>query len=233
MTGAAGGPATDPLAITPFCSPLPILAQTLDYFGPSLPLTELTSTGLRDFLSRWIIENAGPRTGDGNGTIPQITAADAAGIIEAFAVFFDWTEQNAPFPAVSACRALLVQLQDSVPKALQIAWLLSDHLRRGGGAFTFPEFLTSFEDGGRAEFDFDAPGEAGCLEGYFRILSVEGTAIEAEELITETRVWPVAFPANVAALLWPGLIINLELLRTSEGWQITACGLAYPPETDE
>jgi hypothetical protein len=58
---------------------------------------------------------------------------------------------------------------------------------------------------------------------------VEGASVEAEELISEERVWPIIFPSEAAALLEDGYIINLELVRKPEGWQIAGCGFAYPP----
>lgn len=114
----------------------------------------------------------------------------------------------------------------------EITALLAQYVSERRGAFAFPEFLTSFEEGGRSAFDFDAPGEVAALEGYFRITRIEGTRIEAEEMISETRVWPIIFPHEVAARLINGLIINLEIIRTADGWQITDCGLAYPPGTE-
>ena len=114
----------------------------------------------------------------------------------------------------------------------EIAALLAQYLNKRRGAFAFPEFLTSFEEGGRSAFDLDAPGEAAALEGYFRITRIEGKLVEAEETISETRAWPIIFPLEVAERLINGLIINLEIVRTDEGWQITDCGLAYPPGTE-
>jgi hypothetical protein len=70
------------------------------------------------------------------------------------------------------------------------------------------------------------------MEGYFRILKIDGSLIEAEETITETRVYPIIFPQEVARLLEMGFVINLELARSKTGWQIVACGFVYPPGTE-
>ena len=115
---------------------------------------------------------------------------------------------------------------------LRISSRLSAHLAGRGGAFGFPEFLTSFEAGGHSQYDLDAPGESGCMEGYFRILRVEGCRVEAEETLTQTRAWPVRFPEDVAALLEENDLLDLELVRAEDGWQIVACGFAYPPGTE-
>jgi hypothetical protein len=112
---------------------------------------------------------------------------------------------------------------------LEIAARLAEHLRREGGAFAFPEFLTSFEEGGRSQFDLDDAAEAGCIEGYFRVARVLGTEIEAEETISETRVFPIRFPGEIAALLQSGFVLNLELVRVVDGWRITGSGVVYPP----
>jgi site-specific recombinase XerD len=65
-----------------------------------------------------------------------------------------------------------------------------------------------------------------------RIIRVEGSLVEAEDLISEERVWPIIFPFEVAVLLDRAYVINLELVRTKEGWQIASCGFAYPPGTE-
>jgi hypothetical protein len=92
--------------------------------------------------------------------------------------------------------------------------------------------LTSFEEGGSSQYDIDVPGNVGAIDGYFRIIRVEGSSVEAEELISDERVWPIVFPSEVAALLDDGYIINLELVRKPEHWQIAGCGFAYPPGTE-
>ncbi|HST22533.1 MAG TPA: hypothetical protein VLR90_15525, partial [Blastocatellia bacterium] len=88
------------------------------------------------------------------------------------------------------------------------------------------------EEGGHSSYDLDEIGEVGAIEGYFRITRIEGAMAEAEEVITEERVWPIIFPRDLASRLTNGYIINLELVRSKEGWQIAACGFAYPPGTD-
>ena len=61
---------------------------------------------------------------------------------------------------------------------------------------------------------------------------MQGSAVEAEELISDDRVWPIEFPSDAASLLDVGYIVNLELVRKVEGWQIAACGFTYPPGTE-
>jgi hypothetical protein len=129
--------------------------------------------------------------------------------------------------------AVLKSLQATLPRAIEITFTLSVYLADRRGAFSFPEFLTSFEEGGQSEYDIgDTAGEVGSIEGYFKILRVDGSLIEAEELITEERVWPILFPQEVARLLDDAYLINLELLRVADHWQIANCGFAYPPDTE-
>ena len=127
---------------------------------------------------------------------------------------------------------VLNELRRSLPRALEITNTLTNALRGRGGAFAFPEFLTSFEEGGSSQYDIDVPGNIGAIDGYFRVIRVEGVSVEAEELISEERVWPIVFPAEVAAMLDDEYIVNLELVRKAEWWQIVACGFAYPPGTE-
>jgi len=94
-----------------------------------------------------------------------------------------------------------------------------------------PEFLKSFEEGGNSQGDIDVPGNVGAVKGYFRLLQVEGSSGEAEEMISEERAWPVGFLPEIAARLDDQYIINLELVGVSVG-QIAVCGFAYPPRTE-
>jgi hypothetical protein len=123
----------------------------------------------------------------------------------------------------------------TVPRALEITAALSKHLTERGGAFSFPEFLTTFAEGGQSSYDIAVAGEGqgpGAVEGYFRVLRVEGSSMEVQELISEERYAPVICPDEVARLIEPFYIVNLEIVRVEEGWQIAACGFAYPPGTD-
>jgi hypothetical protein len=126
-------------------------------------------------------------------------------------------------------------LSANLPRALEITAALSNHLAERGGAFSFPEFLTTFAEGGQSSYDIAVAGEGegpGAVEGYFRVVRVEGSSVEVQELISEERYSPVICPAEVARLIEPFYIVNLEIVRVEEGWQIAACGFAYPPGTD-
>jgi hypothetical protein len=147
------------------------------------------------------------------------------------AQFLKWIDLNTGSALEEGCQPVIAELTETLPRALEITAALSAHFR-ARGAFGFPEFLTSFEEGGSSEYDLDTGGKVGAVDGYFRISRIEGTNVEAEELISDERVWPVIFPAEAAPLLDTGYIINLEVVRRSDGWHIAACGFAYPPDTE-
>ncbi|HJQ24819.1 MAG TPA: hypothetical protein VKA60_12955 [Blastocatellia bacterium] len=195
------------------------LSMLVMYAGSELRLDEITPARLRDFLARWVIENA-------TRVSPPASACE---LIDSLAAFIEWAACIG-FTSASECLEVIAELRDRVPRAMLIGSRLSEHL--SGGAFGFPEFLTSFEAGGHSRYDLDAPGESNCLEGYFRILRVEGKRVEAEELLTETRAWPILFPEDVVALLEADYLINLELVQREDHWQVVACGFAYPPGTE-
>jgi hypothetical protein len=159
---------------------------------------------------------------------PDLPPEMAIQIISALMELFNRASQD----CARGCLPVLEELRHTLPRALEIAQLLSGHLAARRGPFHFPEFLASFEGGGRSLYDMDEGRDAGAREGYFKISRIEGVLVEAEELISEETFWPVIFPEKVAALLEPGYIINLELIRTAEGWSISGSGLAYPPNTD-
>ena len=219
-----------------------------NYSSPDAALTEITPSGLRDFLSRWYVEKAGASkpnvSNDAHSTVrpvPQSLNArrtepdqvpEPQDLLDSLAEFFKWADRQAGTDQATQYSPILIELSRSLPRALEIADALTSALRQRGGAFNFPEFLTSFEEGGSSQYDIDVPGNLGAIDGYFRIVRVEGSSVEAEELISEERVWPIIFPSEVAALLEYGYIINLELVRKPEGWQIAGCGFAYPPGTE-
>jgi hypothetical protein len=219
-----------------------------NYFSPDAALTEITPAGLRDFLSRWYVEKACASkpnvSNDAHPTVHRIPRSlnawrtepdqvpEPQDLLDSLAEFFKWADRQAGTDQATQYSPVMIELSRSLPRALEIADALTSALRQRGGAFNFPEFLTSFEQGGSSQYDIDAPGNLGAIDGYFRIVRVEGAAVEAEELISEERVWPIIFPSEVAALLEYGYIINLELVRKPEGWQIAGCGFAYPPGTE-
>lgn len=205
------------------------------YFSPQSAVTDITPSSLRDFLSRWYVEKAcASKASDSNAAKPAEPnqVPEPRALLNSLAEFFKWTEQQARTGQASQFSSILIELRSSLPRAMNITHALSSSLRERGGAFNFPEFLTSFEEGGSSQYDIDVPGNIGAIDGYFRITRVEGSSIEAEELISEELVWPIVFPTEAAALLDAGYIVNLELVRKSEGWQIAGCGFAYPPGTE-
>jgi hypothetical protein len=121
------------------------------------------------------------------------------------------------------------ELRSTLPRALRISSALSSHISERGGPFGFPEFLTSFEDGGRGAYDFDQPDQPGALEGYFEITRIDGSLVEVRDVIYDKTISPIVFPPEVTHLLETGFVINLELVLTVRGWEIAGCGLAYPP----
>lgn len=205
-----------------------------EYFSSNITLSEITPARLRDFLGRWYVERAcASKRSDleSDGSESDVVPNPRA-LLNTLAQFFKWADQQEGTDLAERSSAVLLELTRSLPRTLEIIDVLSSRLRERGGAFSFPEFLTSFEEGGHTEYDIDTPGSVGALEGYFRILSVEGSSVEAEELISEERVWPIIFPPGVASLIDDRYIMNLELVRGPAGWQIAGCGFAYPPGTE-
>ena len=222
------------------------------YFSANAPLTDMSPSSLRDFLARWYVEKACiSRFSDTKAAERETASAETVGpglasrerlkpdllpepheMLDSLEAFLGWAGQQTGLDLVSQTAPIFAELRESLPRALELTESMWNWLRDRGGAFTFPEFLTSFEAGGHGQYDIGAPGNVGAMEGFFRIVRVQGVLVEAEELISEARIWPTIFPVQVAALLDEGYIINLELQRTREGWQIAGCGFAYPPGTD-
>jgi hypothetical protein len=217
------------------------------YFS-NISLDEITPARLREFLSRWYVEEITSRSTSQN---PSTNFPTPQTVIASLSEFFSWvgetatndsnkerrSETRTQVPLSEALAqervAVLKSLQEALPRAIEITKALSHHLAKRPGAFAFPEFLTSFEEGGQSDYDIGGlSGKVSAIEGYFQIVRVDGARVSAEELITEKPVWPILFPEEVARLLSPGYIINLELVCLEEHWQIINCGFAYPPGTD-
>ncbi|MBI3652417.1 MAG: hypothetical protein HY231_15450 [Acidobacteria bacterium] len=212
---------------------LALLAMPLAEFS----IDEITPAKWRDFLSRWYLEEVITRS-----TVEQPAKAlpEARTLIAALRKFFRWLDtSSAASPglenaALAKQRIVVLQsLEQTLPGAIAITQMLGQALASQRGAFTFAEFLTSFEEGGHSAYDIgNQAGAVNALEGYFKVLRVDGAQVEAEELISEERVWPIIFPEAVAPLLDAPYIINLELLRQQDRWHIINCGFAYPPDTE-
>lgn len=203
-------------------SKVQILVQSLEllttYFSRTDALEDVTADRLRDFLARFYIEKA-----------LSSCAPEPKALLGSLARFFRWADQYAGTKKADQYLPLIRELEQTIPCALELTQRLSKEMAGRGGAFSFPEFLASFEEGGQSQYDLDAPGEVSAIEGYFRITRVEGSSVEAEETISEDRIWPIIFPASVVSFICVGMVINLELVRAAEGWQIAASGFAYPP----
>ena len=217
------------------------------YFPVDAIVSEMTPTNLRDFLSRWYVERACASNPNDSESIEGGDAASSASriskalndqvpeppeLLDSLESFLKWADQEGGADQFATVSPILIELRRTLPRALEITNALARALRERGGAFNFPEFLTSFEGGGSSQYDIDVPGNVGAIDGYFRIIRIEGASVEAREMISEETVWPIAFPSKVAALLEAEYIINLELVRDREGWQIAGCGFAYPPGTE-
>ena len=196
-------------------------AQTIQFLISYLPdaaLAQLTSARLRDFIARWYVEETNHK--------PAPPA-----LLNSLRAFLNWVDADTSAVIEEGWRSVVAELEETLPRAIEITRVLSSQLR-ARGAFGFPEFLTSFEEGGRSQYDVDIGGTVNALEGYFRVSRIEETRVEAEELISGARVWPVIFPNEAVAVIETGYIINLELVRARDRWNIAGCGFAYPPGTE-
>lgn len=213
-----------------------------EHFSPTSQLNVITEARLHDFLARWYLERICTSTLKTTESVTLSTSSlredtrqlpTPQELLSSMSDFFRWAEDHLAHELTARCSLTLTELGETLPRAIEITRLLSKWIRERRGAFGFPEFLTSFEEGGHSQYDIDTPGDVGAVEGYFRIIRVAGTLIEGEDLISDERVWPIVFPGEIAALLDRPYVINLELVRTKQGWEIADCGFAYPPGTEE
>jgi hypothetical protein len=218
--------ANDPTSSSPNTrSALRLLTQ---FFPNNTTTSDLTLSGLREFLTRWYIDEAASQPDD--KACPNELLPTPDELIDVLVRFFFWLDATYSTTYSTCFSDILAWTRTSVPIALQLTSKLTDMIRRPAGAFSFPEFLTSFEEGGRSQYNVDWAGETSAMDGYFRIVSIEGSTVEALELLTDETVAPIDIPAAVAETLQVGYVINLEIVREQNSWKIVGCGFAYPPE---
>ena len=225
----------------------PALLLVERYFSHEANLSEITPVRLRDFVARWYVEEAsssnrigvaevgdsgedaeiGARYSRTTGILPE-----PAELLGELGLFLNWMHIQIGTDDATRCLSILNELRETLPHALEINHSLSKSCREMQSAVTFPEFLTSFEDGGSSQYDIDALGSIGAIDGFFRIIRVEGNHAEAQEVISDERISPIIFPNEVAELLSNEYVINLELVRDRESWKIAGCGFTYPPGTE-
>ena len=199
-----------------------------EYFRKNTPITDLTLSGIREFLTRWYVDEAASPTNEVNSPNDLVPTPDE--LIDTLVQFFSWLDVKHGTNYSTRFSEILARIQTSLPKAIRLTRVLAETFRQRKGAFSFPEFLTSFEEGGRSEYDIDVAGGTTALDGYFRVTKVDGSSVEAVELLTEDAIAPIDFPADVAETVEVGYVINLEMVREQNRWKILGCGFAYPPE---
>ncbi len=217
------------------------------YLPAEADLDEMTPVRFRDFVARWYVEEASTLVRTEADHVEDLGARDKirneypgqarplpgpVELMEELARFLEWMNVQMSRGDATSCLSILSELKTTLPRALEINRSLSKSLRERQSAFSFPEFLTSFEEGGSSQYDIDAPGNVGAIDGFFRILRIEGNLVEAQEVISEEHIWPIIFPNKAAGMLNDAYVINLELVRDHESWQIAGCGFTYPPGTE-
>jgi hypothetical protein len=212
--------------------------KTLFYLREFFPsdsfAVDLTPERLRDFLSHWYIERTRGRLESRGGGDPE--SARWMGPLVTYLLddlegFLDWCATILGEHLSSQCRSVIEDARRTLPRALQLGEKLVEAIHKRG-PFDFPGLLSTFEEGGRGEYDLDdASNESRSklLEGYFRIVRIEGNMVQAEDLLTEELVERIVFPPTVSPLLDTDYVVELEMIRRDQQWQIVACGFAYPP----
>ena len=203
------------------------LTLLIEFLPPDSDFSSLTPERLRAFLSPWSIDHGlTPSTRGSAGSLQS----DYEKLFESLAAFLGWAAATSGVDEAAGL-SVIEELRAGLPQALEITSRLAKWQEERRGAFGFPEFLTSFEDGGRSAYDLDDAGEVAAVDNVFRLTRVAGREVEVEDLVTGHRIWPVLFPASVAEVLAEGFLLNLELVRRGGSWEISAAGQAYPPGT--
>ncbi|HMG35334.1 MAG TPA: hypothetical protein VKM94_15450 [Blastocatellia bacterium] len=157
------------------------------------------------------------------------THGRALAVKDSLTVFFRWAQCEVGLEDLEGLEKALDEVCATIPRAVEIAALLNEVSSARRGGFGFPEFLTSFEDGGRSSYDLDAPGKSGTRGGYFRVKSATGLETVLEHSASGELVAPVELPFEIATLISEGFILDLELLFKDGRWVVYDNGIVYPP----
>ena len=103
-------------------------------------IDQITDRTLRDFLARWYVELAGANKPE-SSTANVRKLPSPQSLLGSLAVFFNWVDKHCGAKIAVKCGAVLSELEESLPRALEITKALTKHLNERGGAFSFPEFL--------------------------------------------------------------------------------------------
>src|ERR1044071_435370 len=147
------------------------------YFRKNTPITDLTLPGIREFLTRWYVDEAASPTNEVNPPHELVPTPDE--LIDTLVQFFSWLDVKHGTDYSTRFSEILAKIRTSLPKAIRLTRVLAETFRQRKGAFSFPEFLTSFAEGGRSEYDIDVAGGTTALDGYFRVAKVDGSSVEA------------------------------------------------------
>jgi len=210
------------------------ISLLIEYFGSETRLADLNADSLNDFLCRWCIERSRHSETDAAGRRVDSSRALIQAIPKTVLELLDFASRQVDPATASASREAVEYARINLPRSLEVSRLLAEAVSRDESGTEFRDFLTTFEAGGQSEYDVDDPSDSvvddqpAALEGFFRVKKIEGTLVEMEEVIGEELVGLVFFPADVAALLQPEDVLELELIADGENWSIIACGFAYP-----
>ncbi|HEU4389089.1 MAG TPA: hypothetical protein VFV34_14910 [Blastocatellia bacterium] len=180
-----------------------------------------------DYIAYWLPRHAGS-SAKGKQQGPQPEPNEVLQSLEQLAVLM---ARNGRCFDKAEWLAAMAELRITLPRAIELTNLLTEEVCTRGGPFEFQEFLTTFEEGGRAEYDFDIAGEEKVIEGHFRITSADGPLVAAVELVSERLIDPIVFPESAAEFVEPGQIATLEIMRRGDRWIITDCDVVFPPGT--
>jgi hypothetical protein len=209
------------------------------YLPITTDLSDISPALLKNTIGRWAVERpeTGNRPGLQSGQHASSHAPATTSSIDLALRFFSWCEGDESSGITEAHLSELRDLQTTITVAQTISSALALWLRGKRGAFGFSEFLTSFEDGGHSEYDLqtitrDPSEKESAIESYFKVLRVDGTVAEVEDVISGMPVGPVEFPEAISDQIAAGYTLNLELIRDNDRWQIVDAGLVYPPGVD-
>ena len=177
-------------------------------------LEQLSPSRIREFLGRWLIDvELGTSSPD---------RLDFSLTTDCLYEFFKTFKS----PDIKERLEAVRQMKEEVPKALEIAEALAREMANRPGPFPFSEFLTTFDEGGQTVYHGNS--EPKSLDSFFEIVDVKSMLLEARDLGTDVLLTIVA-PPGVTRVARAGFVLNLEVVRYSNRWEIVDYGAAYPP----
>lgn len=170
----------------------------------TLLMSQLDAEHIRDFMGWFLLREPG---------VDSLYVQTNASVLRQWFTFLarrHWLTRERKLDFVSA----IGEMEEESVRAVRAARLLFHHVRLGSGV------APRFRKMRFSEF----------IEGHARVVEIREDGLWLQFDNREENLGPVVLPAGIMDYLQPGDVLDIELGRRGEMWQIVDIGPVYPRE---